>query len=147
MAVDDNAAIVGAWAQAAFNQHDVDAAARFLAPDWVGHWAGLGDDRGVEGFKHLAGIYLRAFPDMRITVEDALADGDKVARRVSFIATHLGLFLGIPPTDKQIHGEGTVIMRIANGKIAEEWEISNLLGLLQQLGALPTFPIHAVPIC
>lgn len=70
---EENAAIVRGWAQAAFNQHDLDAAAQFLAPDWVVHWAGLGEEHGEEGFRRLAGAYLRAFPDMQIGVDDALA--------------------------------------------------------------------------
>jgi predicted ester cyclase len=82
MIEDDNAAIARSWAQAAFTEHDLDAAVQFLAPNWVGHWAGLGDARGAEGFKRLAGAYLRAFPDIGIAVEDALADGDRVVRRV-----------------------------------------------------------------
>jgi steroid delta-isomerase-like uncharacterized protein len=140
---DDNAAVARGWAHAAFNQHDLDAAAAFLAPDWVGHWAGLPEGCGADGFKRLAGLYLTAFPDMRITVEDALADGDKLARRVSWTGTHRGPFLGVPATGRRVRGQGIVILRIANGKIAEEWELSDLLGLLQQLGAVPAFPADA----
>ena len=141
----DHADIVRGWAQAAFNQHDLDAAAQFLAPDWVGHWAGLGTEHGVAGFKRLAGAYLRAFPDLQIRVEDALTDGDRVVRRVSWTGTHQGPFLGVAPTGRDVRGEGIVIMRIANGKIAEEWEMSNLLGLLQQLGAVPHFSLDMAP--
>jgi len=141
MSSDDNAAIARRWAEAAFIQHDLDAAARFVAPDWIGHWAGVGEEHGVEGFKRLAGAYLRAFPDLQITVHDVLTDGDKVVRRVSFTGTHQGPFLGIPPTGRAVRGEGIVILRIADGKIAEEWEMSNLLGLLQQLGAVPSFSL------
>jgi steroid delta-isomerase-like uncharacterized protein len=143
MAGGDHGELVRAWAQATFNQHDLDAAARFLAPDWVGHWAGLAEEHGTEGFKRLAGAYVRAFPDMQITVEDALADGDRVVRRVSWTGTHQGLFLGIAPTGRRVRGEGTVILRIADGTIAEEWECSNLLGLLQQLGAVPSFSLDS----
>ena len=145
MAAMDHADIVRGWAQAAFNQHDLDAAAQFLAPDWVGHWAGLGEEHGVAGFKGLAGAYLRAFPDMQIRVEDALADGDRIVRRVSWTGTHQGPFLGVAPTGWRVRGEGIVIMRIADSKIAEEWEVSNLLGLLQQLGAVPPFSLEAAP--
>jgi steroid delta-isomerase-like uncharacterized protein len=144
MTAEDNAAIVRGWSQAAFNQHDLDKAAEFLAQDWAGHWAGLGEEHGLEGFKRLAGVYLRAFPDMQVTVEDALAERDRVVRRVSWTGTHLGPFLSIAPTGRWVRAEGTVIMRIADGKIAEEWEVSNLLGLLQQIGAVPSFSIETV---
>lgn len=139
---DDNAAIARRWAQAAFNQHDLDAAVAFLAPDWVGHWVGMPEGRGADGFKRLAGTYLTAFPDMQIAVEDALAVGDKLARRVTWTGTHQGPFLGVPATGRQVRGQGIVILRIVDGKIAEEWEMSDLLGLLQQLGAVPTFPAN-----
>jgi steroid delta-isomerase-like uncharacterized protein len=143
MADDDNAAVARRWAQAAFDQHDLAAAAAFLAPDWVGHWGGMPEGRGADGFRRLASAYLAAFPDMRIAVEDALADGDKLVRRVSWTATHLGPFLGVPATGRRVRGQGIVILRIADGKIAEEWEMSDLLGLLQQLGAVPAFPVDA----
>jgi steroid delta-isomerase-like uncharacterized protein len=139
---DDNAAVARRWAQAAFNEHDLDAAAAFLAHDWVGHWVGMSDGHGADGFRRLAGTYLTAFPDMQIAVEDALADGDKLARRVSWTATHRGPFLGVPATGRRVRGQGIVILRIVDGKIAEEWEMSDLLGLLQQLGAVPTFPAN-----
>jgi predicted ester cyclase len=140
MPAEDNAAVARAWARAAFIEHDLDAAAAFLAPDWVGHWAGLGEGRGIEGFKRPASAYLAAFLDPRITVENALAVGDRVVRRISLTATHRGPFLGIPPTGRRVQAQGTVVMRIVDGRIAEEWECSDLLGLLQQLGAVPRFP-------
>jgi steroid delta-isomerase-like uncharacterized protein len=145
MPAEDNAAVARAWAQATWIQHDLEAAALYLASDWVGHYAGIGEARGLEGFKRIAGAYLRAFPDMRITVHDALADGDKVVRRVSFSGTHQGTFLGTAPTGRPIQVEGTVILRIADGKISEEWVTENLLGLLQQLGAVPSFEFDAPP--
>jgi steroid delta-isomerase-like uncharacterized protein len=146
MSVQDNAAVARGWAQAAFIQHDLEAAARFLTPDWVGHWVGMPEGHGHEGFKRLAGAYLTAFPDMQITVEDALEVGDKVVRRISFLGTHQGSFLGVPPTGKRVRGNGIVIIRIKDGKIAEEWEMSDLLGLLQQLGAVPPFQSETRPM-
>jgi steroid delta-isomerase-like uncharacterized protein len=145
MAAEDNAAVARAWAQATWIQHDLEAAVRYLAPDWVGHYAGVGEARGLEGFKRIAGAYLRAFPDIHITVHDALADGDKVVRRVTFSGTHKGTFLGIAPTGRPIEVEGTVILRIECGRIAEEWVTENRLGLFQQLGAVPSFQLDAAP--
>jgi steroid delta-isomerase-like uncharacterized protein len=140
MTEQDNRAVARGWAQAAFVRHDLDAAMAFLTDDWVGHWAGMPDAHGHEGFKRLAGEYLTGFPDMEITVEDALEIGDRVVRRISFTGTHRGPFLGVPPTGRRVVGRATVILRIRDGKIAEEWEMSDLLGLLQQLGAVPAFP-------
>ena len=146
MSAKGNAAVARTWAQAAWLEHDLEAAAQYLAPDWVGHHAGLGDAQGVDGFKRIAGAYLRAFPDLAITIHDAVADGEKVVRRVSFTGTQQGVFLGVPPTGRQIRVEGTVILRITGGKIAEEWVTENLLGLLQQLGAIPSFELDAAAV-
>ena len=142
---DDPAAVARAWALAAWNQHDLDAAAAFLAPDWAGHYAGLGDAYGPDGFKRIASAFLQAFPDLHIAVDDALADGDKVVRRVSWTATHTGTFLGVPPSGRRVNGREMIILRIADGKIAEEWNAADLLGLLQQLGAVPAFSLAGAP--
>ena len=98
MSAQENLAVARGWALAAFNQHDLDAAARFLATDWVGHWVGMPEAHGHDGFKRLAGAYLTAFPDMQISVEDAIEVGDRVVRRVSWLGTHQGPFLGVSPT-------------------------------------------------
>jgi len=145
MPSEENAAVARAWAQAAWIDHDLDAAALYLAPDWVGHYTGIGEAHGGEGFKRVAGAYLRAFPDLHISVHDALADGDKVVRRVSFSGTHQGTFLGVAPTGRPIQVDGLVILRIEGGRILEEWNTENLLGLLQQLGAVPSLHLDAVP--
>ena len=71
MPFQDNAAVARAWAQAAWIQHDLEAAAAYLAPEWVGHYAGIGEAHGGEDFKRVAGAYLRAFPDLHISLHDA----------------------------------------------------------------------------
>ena len=144
MLADDSAAVARAWAQAAWNQHDLDTAATFLAPDWVGHYGGLGDAYGLEGFKRVASSFLEAFPDMQITVEDALAVGDKLVRRVSWTATHQGTFLGVAATGTQVTVREVIMLRLADGRIAEEWAMADLLGLLQQLGAVSEFALDGV---
>ncbi len=79
-----------------------------------------------------------AFPDLRLTIEDQIAEGDKVITRVTFRGTHRGEFRGIAPTGKQVEYSGIAIDRIANGKIVEMWHLSDGLGLLQQIGAAPS---------
>jgi len=143
--VNDTAAVARAWALAAWNQHDLDAAAAFLAPDWVGHYAGLDDAHGHDGFKRVAMEFLQAFPDLHISLDDALADGDKVVRRVSWTGTHTGTFLGLPPSGQRVNARDVIILRIADDKIAEEWNAADLLGLLQQLGAVPVFSLDGGP--
>jgi predicted ester cyclase len=78
-----------------------------------------------------------ATPNLSHTIEDMLAEGDRVAVRLTARGTHTGEFMGIPPTGKQVTVTGTVICRIAEGKIQEDWFNSDALGLLQQLGVIP----------
>jgi steroid delta-isomerase-like uncharacterized protein len=145
MSIDDNAAVARAWAQAAWQQHDLDAAARFLANDWIGHYAGLGEAHGRDGFKRVGGAFLAAFPDMQIELEESLAAGEKLVRRVSWTATHSGTFLGIPATGRSVAVREMIILRVTGGKIAEEWETADLLGLLQQVGAVRRYELDPVP--
>jgi len=78
-----------------------------------------------------------AFPDFQVTVEDVVAEGDKVARRVTLSGTHKGEYMGIPPTGKQMTMGVITIERIEGGKIAEQWGEADMLGLMQQLGVMP----------
>ncbi len=93
--------------------------------------------RGREEFKQLLSLYITAFPDARFTVEDEIADGDRVASRYTFRGTHRGELLGIPPTGKQVTVTGIIINRIVNGKSEEGWLNFDALGLMQQLGVIP----------
>ena len=120
MSTNDHLALARAWAEAAWKNHDVDAAAQFLAPDWVGHYERLEEVHGHEGFKRVATAFLTAFPDMEVGIEDSLVIGDKLARRVRWTATHRGPFLGVPATGKRVTVREMIILRVANGKIAEE---------------------------
>ncbi len=83
-------------------------------------------------------MYLSAFPDMRVTVEDVIAEADKVVTRWTIRGTHRGELMGIAPTDEQVEIEGITIQRIEGGKIAEEWERYDNLGTMQQIGAIPS---------
>jgi steroid delta-isomerase-like uncharacterized protein len=78
-----------------------------------------------------------AFPDVHYTVDDQIAEGNKVVVRYRFRGTHLGEFQGMPPTRKEVGYSGILIYRVADGKIAEQWTEFDLLGLLRQLGVLP----------
>ena len=79
-----------------------------------------------------------AFPDLTVTVEDLVAEGNKVAARWIWGGTHRGDMMGIPPTNKQVAATGTSIHRVAEGKIVESWFNFDALGMMQQLGVVPT---------
>jgi steroid delta-isomerase-like uncharacterized protein len=119
----------------ALNRQDMEAAGDLLAPDIVAHtpWA----KAGVEQEQVLS--FGTAFPDMTITIEDELVDGDKVVTRQTVRGTHQGEGIGLPPTGKQATWEVVAIARIADGKIAETWTYPDTHGLVQQLGATPAF--------
>lgn len=97
-----------------------------------------GQPIGREGFRQFVTAVRAAFPDIHFTVEDSLAEGDKVAIRYTGRGTHQGAFAGIPATGKSVQFSGIDIFRIANGQMAEEWLMYDQLGLLQQIGAIPT---------
>ncbi|MCI0453942.1 MAG: ester cyclase [Candidatus Dadabacteria bacterium] len=94
--------------------------------------------KGTETFKEFATELLKAFPDHNATIQDQIAEGDKVVIRYKSIATHRGKIWGVESTNKQVTWTGIVIYRIESGKIAEVWVNWDLLGLLQQIGAIST---------
>jgi predicted ester cyclase len=108
-----------------------------LAPSVVDHGAGPGQGPGREGIKQFNFAFRAALPDMRMTVEDLLADEDKVVLRWSMEATHQGLLVGIPATGKRVAFSGVCIDRFAGGRIVERWFEMDWLGLLEQIGAVP----------
>lgn len=108
-----------------------------VASDYVGHTP-PNDIHGPEGAKQFEAMLHEAFPDMQVTVEDQIAEGDKVVTRWTCRGTHWGEFQGMPPTGKRMTMSGMTIFRIANGKLVEGWNNPDLLGMLQQLGAVPS---------
>jgi predicted ester cyclase len=98
----------------------------------------------LEGAKQKWAMYLAGLPDLRVTIEELVAEGDKVAVRRSYAGTHRGELLGVPPTGKQLQLGGISIFRLTGGKIAEHWEQLDRLTLMQQLGVVPT-PAQAPP--
>ena len=100
---------------------------------------GTGEDiRGLEDFKReCSGLY-NAFPDLHFTISDMVVEGDKVAVRYTWTGTHKGELEGIPPTNKKVTMWEIEIDRIAGGKFAEIWTRYDTLGLMRQLGLVPT---------
>ena len=107
----------------------------FFVPDFIGH-APTGDTN-FEQWKQIRGALYTAFPDLKWTIEDMIAEEDKVVVRFRASGTQKGAFLGIPPTEKPINITGVAIYRIAGGKITEDWAFMDTLGVMRQLGILP----------
>jgi steroid delta-isomerase-like uncharacterized protein len=122
-----------------FAQGTVELFDDLVAEDVVNHDETLPPEipPGREGVKALAQGYKMAFPDLVLTVEDQIAEGDKVATRWTARGTHQGELMGIPPTGKEARVTGTTIDRIEDGQIVETWTNWDQVSLLQQLGVIP----------
>ena len=97
-----------------------------------------GDFTGREALKEYLSVYFNAISENQDTAEDIPAEGDKVVTRVTATGTHTGELQGIPSSGKPINVSGISVMRVADGKIAEEWEIFDIMGIMQQIGAIPS---------
>jgi steroid delta-isomerase-like uncharacterized protein len=89
------------------------------------------------GYRQAISAFLNAYPDSRFSIDDVIAEGDTVVIRHSLRGTHQAAFQDIPPTGKQVKVGGIATFRVVNGKIAETWLDADILGMLQQLGAIP----------
>jgi len=107
---------------------------KFVAPGYAEHSEGF---RGVEPFRQQVAAFRAAFPDLHVTVEDLLTDGDRFASRTTVTGTHAGDLMGLPATGKRISVEAVDIGRIANGQAQERWGGLNMYALLTQLGVIP----------
>src|ERR671912_1068168 len=134
---EENKAVIRRWIEA-FNERNLEAEADLLAPGYVAHVpAAPGPLEGLEAWRQFTGPFVEAFPDLRLTVEDIMAEGDMVAARVAFDGTHRGEFQGIPPTGKEVAFTSIEVNRVVDGKVEAHWVEIDLLGLMQQLGAIP----------
>jgi steroid delta-isomerase-like uncharacterized protein len=137
MSAQENKSVVRRELEEIFSQGgNLDAAEEIYAPDYVGHEPTFGDVHGVEGAKQFAATYRQAFPDVQTTMEDQLAEGDKVVTRFTARGTHQGESEDFgPPTGNRIEVTGITIERFSEeGKIVEDWTNFDALGLMQQLG-------------
>src|SRR5436305_8364063 len=133
MLTDDNKALVQRFYEEVINQKNLSALDQFVAPNAVNHTVPSGLPQAPGQF---LSMHLNAFPDAKVTVQDLLADGDKVVARVSFRATQQGACRSISPTGKPITVMGINIFRIENGKIVEHWGLADRINALQQLGVV-----------
>ncbi|HEX4945705.1 MAG TPA: ester cyclase [Blastocatellia bacterium] len=120
-----------------WNQHDPAALDTVFAANAVRHDPATGVATGIESIRTIMQALLTAFPDLLITIDQALADEDCAILRWTATGTHNGDFQGIPPTGKPINVKGNSVYQCANGKMLAEHSIWDTLGLLKQLGAIP----------
>ena len=123
----------------AFNQGNLDEGAKYFAAGYVWHGPGL-EVHGPEGWKQVAGMYKSAFPDAVCTVDDQIAEGDTVATRFTARGTHRGELAGVAASGRHVTVACIIIDRIVQGKIVEEFEVFDQLGMFQAIGTLPALP-------
>jgi steroid delta-isomerase-like uncharacterized protein len=116
---------------------EIDRAIDLLAPDAVVHLAGAPGPLDRAAFAQFGKAFHAAFADERLTVEDQVAEGDRVVTRLTETATHVGPFMGIPPTGRMVRMTGIWIDRVVDGTIVERWSEFDQLGMLGQLGLVP----------
>jgi len=132
----DNAALTRRWFEEVWNKGRVEAIDEMFSPEGLAHGLaeGGGAMRGPAAFKAFHAQFRGAFPDMLVTVEDVLSEGDKTAARFSGQATHSGDHLGVPATGKRVTFTGMTFIRWKDGQIAEGWNNVDLAGLFKQIG-------------
>lgn len=119
----------------AISRGDLASLENLVAPDVVDHNPIPDQAPGFEGFKQWLASARTSFPDLDGTVEDVIAEGDRVAARVTWRGTHRGEFVGVPPTNKPIEMSAYHHVRFADGRAVEWWGTADVFGVLQQLGA------------
>lgn len=113
-------------------------AAELVSPDANFHAPGAAEPlRGPEGYLQLLAMLRGGFPDVQWTLEDLVAEGDRVAARFTMSGTHNGPFMGLPPTGKPFVAASMAFYRLTGGKIVEENGLPDMLAILQQIGAAP----------
>ena len=135
MSTEENKAIVCRLCDAN-NQRNWTGYDELLAPDFVFHDAST-TIQGREAYHHYLAPFFTAFPDMHYTIEDLIAEGDRVVARYTAQGTQTGGLMGMAPTGKPVTLTQIIIYRFANGKYVEGWTNADALGVLQQLGVVP----------
>ena len=119
------------------NKRDPEGYREVMAEHYVYHGPGGIEADGIDAIIEFASAFFTAFPDLTATVEEIIAEADKVVARIRISGTHQGEFDGIAATGRTVRYTAISMMRIDGGKIVEEWENFDELGLMQQIGALP----------
>jgi predicted ester cyclase len=133
----DNKAIAREYIEEVWIKGNLNLVDKYIAPTFVGRTFGMPVAEGREGFKQMLTGVSNAFANPQYTIEDLIAEGNKVVVRWTFRGTHQQEIMGIAPTGKRVEMTGTTTYRMAHGQVQEWWEHIDFLGMLQQLGAIP----------
>jgi len=138
MSTEQNKNIFRQMVEDVFNKGNVNMLDRYLADNFVEHEAlPPGIPEGREGVKQLTTMLHQGFPDFKATINDLIAEGDKVVCRMTWSGTHQGEFMGIPATGKKVSFEVVDIIRAKDEKAVEHWGVMDVAGMMQQIGVMP----------
>jgi len=138
--VQDNAAIIRRFVEEVITQGKIDSAAQYVWEDVVEKVPLPGQGPGLDGMKDILRAMRAGFPDIVFSIQEQITEGDKVASRFEWTGTHKGEFLGVPATGRPVRVWGIVIDRLKDGRIKDTRILMDTLGLMSQLGALPSPP-------
>jgi len=141
MSVEQNKALFRRFIEEVFNKGNVSTIDEFLAPNFVEREVlPPGTPSGREGVKQLTMMFRTAFPDFNVSIDDMIAEGDKIVARTTWSGTQKGEFMGIPSSGKRVSFNVIDIIRISDGKGVEHWGVMDSSSLMQQIGAIPAGP-------
>ena len=132
-----NKALFRRFIQEVINEKNTDKMDILISENWLDHNPPPGAAPGVEGMKQMMGMFFAAFPDLNVTIDQLIAEGDMVVGRMTNTGTHQGDLMGIAPTGKRVTFSEIHMVRIENGKAVEHWGNIDDLGMMQQLGVIP----------
>ena len=138
MSAEHNKAIVRRMVEEAQSRHNLAVVDELFAADFVDHSVPPGLPPSREGVKMQFAMFFAAFPDLHVVIHDQVAEGDEVVTRKTFHGTHQGDLMGIPPSGKPIAFDVIDILRLKDGKITAHWNVVDQLGLMRQIGVIPT---------
>jgi steroid delta-isomerase-like uncharacterized protein len=135
---EENKALARRVIEELFIRGNLEVSDELIAPNYIFHDPASPEEvRSPEGFKHFASTFRRAFPDLQVTIEDQIAEGEKVVTRYTARGTHQGELMGLPASGKRVTIVGASVTRASGGKLAETWDHYDALGMMQQIGVIP----------
>jgi steroid delta-isomerase-like uncharacterized protein len=137
MSAEENKAIVERFWKV-WEEGNIDLVDELLAADHVNHNPATPDQpAGAEGVREVVTMFRSAMPDLKVAIEDMIAEGDKVVVRYTLEGTHEGELFGVPPTGRRLSIKSIAVERVSEGKLREHWRITDSLDMMQQLGVVP----------
>ena len=138
MAIEQNKAVIRRVIEEGLNQKNADVLDELYADDFVNHDAPPGFPNDREGLKQIFTAFGNAFPDLRVSIDDLVGEGEKVVLRCTVRGTHKGQLMDMEPTGNKVEFPFIGIVRFANGKGVERWGVTDTMSMMQQLGVIPT---------